>query len=433
MRRLIEADLVEWMRADHRKPLLVRGARQVGKTHSLEKLGRDHFEHALVVDFEKHARAHQVFSGDLDARGLIQQLEVVMDCRIEAGKTLLLLDEIQACPRAITALRYFYEDYPELHVVAAGSLLEFALGGISFPVGRVQLLEMHPMTLVEFLWALERERAAEIALSPPESMPEAMHRELLAAVREYCFVGGMPECVALYAEHRSLKRCFDLQDTLIATIRADFPKYAGRSDPGCLDAVLESIPRRVGQQIKYTRLAEAYSGPTIKKAFDLLQRARIVHKVRASSASGLPLGFGVSSRRFKALFLDVGLWQRLSGLRSHELAAGDLLEIYQGALAEQYVGQEMRVSQGADLHYWTRESRGSQAEVDYLAVIDGRIHGVEVKSGSAGRLRSLHCLLEENPGVAGGLVLSSRPYERLPEQKLTFLPLYRAFSATSDS
>jgi predicted AAA+ superfamily ATPase len=431
MRRAVEAELVSWKAAPGRKPLIVRGARQVGKTWSLRKFGGDCFDELVAVDLESMREVHRVFAGNLDATTVLAGLETATRCRITPGKTLLFLDEIQACPRAIVALRYLYEERSELHVVAAGSLLEFALGGISFPVGRVQFLEMYPLTFREFLWALGNDRAAEMVSSPPQRLAPGIHEMLLGELRKYCFVGGMPESVLRYEQTGSLQRCAEVQADLAATIREDFPKYAGRADTGCLDAVLEQLPHAVGRQITYTRLARDYSGPTAKKAFELLHRARIARRVRVTGSPRLPLAATASGRRFKAIALDVGMWHRLSGLRTDvEYARGDLLDVYRGAMAEQLLGQEMLVSQEGNLFYWAREARSSQAEVDYLAVVDGRIYGVEVKSGAAGRLRSLHRLLEDHPNVAGGLVFSSRPYEQLPEHKLTFLPLYYACSAT---
>ncbi|HBL16940.1 MAG: nuclease [Elusimicrobia bacterium GWA2_69_24] len=430
MLRTVDDELLRWKRSDRRKPLLVRGARQVGKSYTIAEFGRKNFDNFVMVDLEKKLQAHRAFGEDLDARKVIGNLEVVTGSRIEPGKTLLFLDEIQACPRALTALRYLYEELPGLHVAAAGSLLELAVGEASFPVGRLQMLEMRPMSFSEFVLALGNERALEILRARPRKVPDAAHQSLLELLRTYGFVGGMPESVADFAEHRSLPRCMEILDGLKETIRQDFPKYAARANTGCLGAVLESAPGFVGQQLKYSRLTDRGTGPTIKKAFELLEKARMVTRVKASGAQGLPLGAGVSAGRFKAIMLDVGLWQRLAGLRlDREFAAGDLLDIHRGALAEQFVGQEILAARGGELHYWSREAPNSQAEVDYLVSAGGDIYGVEVKSGAAGRLRSLHLLLAEHPNVKGGLVFSSRPYEYLPEQKLTFLPVYYAGSA----
>ena len=201
MNRLVTDKLIAWKNQVRRKPLIIRGARQVGKTWSVVDFGRRHFEGAVhVVDLEKHPEWYRIFAGDLVARSMLSELEIFLNARIVPGKDLLFIDEIQSCPRALTALRYLYEESPELHVIAAGSLLEFAVRDISFPVGRVQFLEMHPMNFAEFLMATGKDRAADIMLSPPDRQPDSVHAMLLEEVRRYMFVGGMPECVATYAE-----------------------------------------------------------------------------------------------------------------------------------------------------------------------------------------------------------------------------------------
>jgi hypothetical protein len=432
MKRIIEDKLLRWKNLMRRTPLLIRGARQVGKTYSVEKFGREHFESVVSVDLERRRTCHQAFEGDLDVRVVLSQLEVFLEAKITPGKTLLFLDEIQACPRAIAALRYLYEDAPELHVIAAGSLLEFAFRSVSVPVGRVQFLEMHPMTFGEYLWAVGREQTAEVVLGEPRPLPEAIHGHLLNELRTYCFLGGMPGCVAAYVESGSLREAFEVQRRICDNYRQDFSKYAPRADPDCLQAIWQSSAQNVGQQVKFVRLANGHAGSTIRRAFDLLCMARVIRKVPAANPSGLPLGATASARRLKVLLLDIGLWQHLCGMRTDiEYAKADLLDVYRGAMAEQFVGQEMLVSQDSSLFYWSREARGSSAEVDYLAVVDGAIYPVEVKSGPAGRLRSMRLFLESFPNSPRGLVFSSGPYADLPEQKLTFVPLYFAGSATS--
>jgi len=429
---LVERTLVEWKTAWRRKPLIVRGARQVGKTYSIEKFGRDCFDDLLTVDLERNREAHRAFGDNIGAENVLAELEVVTGASITPGKTLLFLDEIQICPRAITALRYLYEERPELHVIAAGSLMEFALGTFSFPVGRVQFLDMYPMTFAEYLWEIGNDPAADTVLGEPKPLGEAVHRFLLDELRRYCFVGGMPASVRSYEETQSIQQAFDVQRGVCESYREDFAKYAPRVDPRCLDAVLRDTAQHVGEQVKYSRLAEGHDRRQIRQAFDTLCRARVIRRVPSASPPTPPLGASASARRFKVIMVDVGLWHSLSGIRADvEYAKAELLDIYRGAMAEQFVGQELLVSQESGLHYWSREAKSSSAEVDYLAVVDGSIYPIEVKSGPAGRLRSMHLLLQTYPDCPGGLVFSSAPYAELLEQKLTFLPLYYAYSATS--
>jgi len=239
----------------------------------------------------------------------------------------------------------------------------------------------------------------------------------------------MPEAVLAYSRRRSLRDGLEVQREICDSLRQDFARYAPRSDPYCLDAVFAGVALRAGQQVKYTRLAEGWSIPTIKRALGLLTKARIARRIPAASPAGLPLGATASPRKFKALLLDVGLLQHLRGVPPEvEHRRSDLLALHEGAVAEQYVGQELLVSQGTELHYWARQARGSSAEVDYLVTIEGRVVPVEVKRGPAGRLRSLHMLLEAYPSCPRGLVFSSARYAELPG--ITFVPLYHAFSAT---
>ena len=427
MKRNVEKQLSEWKQSVHRKPLLVRGARQVGKTWSIENLATTEFEELIKIDFEKRVDIVPLFDGDLSPGRLLERLEIAAGKRIRPGKTLLFFDEIQACPRAIMALRYLYEEKPELHVIAAGSLLEFALGTVQVPVGRISYLNMYPMTFAEYLLAMGNEPASAAVTANPTELPQATHEMLLDALKRYCMVGGLPKCVSALSGGGSMLDVFAMQDDILNAYRDDFAKYAGRADKSCLNAVLIHVARQVGRQIKYTGLGDGHTGPTNRKAFDLLCTARVVHKIPSANPSGLPLGASANEKRFKAAFLDVGLMQRACGLPvDHEMQHRDLLDAYRGQLAEQFVAQELLVTHDRELFYWSREARGSQAEVDFLVVQSGVIHPLEVKSGRGGQLRSLHLALQKYPTCGDGFVLSSGPYGRIPEQKLVFLPLYYA-------
>ena len=431
MRRFIDDDLKKWKEGKRRKPLILRGARQVGKTWSLKAFGNSQFENLALVDLERNPALRRVFDGDLSARRICADLELFLGQKITPGKTLLFIDEIQAAPRAITALRYFYEELPDLHVVAAGSLLEFALKEASFPVGRIQFLTLHPLCFAEYLEAVGNLQAAAAILREPAAISPAVHDMLCEELKRYFFIGGMPACVKAYQETGSFTDAFEVQGEIIDSYRMDFVKYTPQVDRFCLDAVFSTVAQQVGGQIKYSRLGEGYSNPTLKKAFELLCLANIVRKVSSTDPSGLPLGATASAKIFKALMLDIGLMRYLSGMPADlEYAKTDLLAIYRGAMAEQFVGQEMVVSQHGSLYYWDRQAKSSSAEVDFLAVLDGKIHPVEVKSGASGSLKSLHLFISTYPNCGGGLVFSSRPYAELPEQKITFLPLYSAYYTT---
>lgn len=426
MKRLVENQVVDWKDSPRRKPLIIRGARQVGKTWLVENVLAQHFETFVKIDLEKRRDLHVHFSGNLEPKTLLSYLELATS-RIIPGKTLLFFDEIQACPLAIMALRYFYEQMPELHVVAAGSLLEFAFGEISIPVGRVQYLHMHPMTFYEYLLAMGREQMAEYAITPPTTVAEPVQQMILGELRSYFFVGGMPECVKTYRDTGSMVATFQVQSEIIDSYRDDFAKYTPRIDTLCLDAVFLNVAKSVGEQLKYTRLNDGHSGQMNRKALDLLVKARVIHKIPSCDPTGLPLGATANPKKFKAPMLDIGLLQRLCQVPVElELQQENLLAMYRGKLAEQFVAQELLAWHSSELYYWARDARGSSAEVDYLAVRQGEIYPVEVKSGAGGSLRSLHLMLEKYPNCPAGLVLYSGTYKNLPEQKVTFLPLYCA-------
>ena len=434
MKRFIDQELKRWKEGRRRKPLILRGARQVGKTYSVRQFGRDCFDNLALVDLERNRGWHRIFDGDLNAKRICADLEILLNQKILPGKTLLFIDEIQACPRAITALRYFYEELPDLHVVAAGSLLEFAMKDISFPVGRIQFSNLHPLCFAEYLQATGKDEAAAIILGRPGKVSETAHAFLIEELRRYFFIGGMPESVKAYAETGSMRDALEVQAEICETYRLDFAKYSPRADKHCLNAVLTTISQNVGQQIKYSRLGDGYSNPALKRAFDLLCLSNIVRKVPSVDPSGLPLGAAASERIFKALLVDIGLMRYLTGMPVDvEYGRADLLTIYSGAMAEQFVGQEMVLSQKGDIYYWSRHAKSSSAEVDYVAVIDGRIYPVEVKSGAAGRLKSLHLFLQTYKNSPKGIVFSIRPYAELPEKNIVFVPLYFALSATGGS
>ena len=431
MRRFIDDQLQQWQGSTRRKPLILRGARQVGKTWSLKEFGKNRFESVALVDLERNPSLRKLFDGDLNAVRICADLEVLLRQKITPGQTLLIFDEIQACPRAITALRYFYEEMPELHVVAAGSLLEFALEENSFPVGRVQFLNLYPLCFAEYLEAIGNGAAATAVLGNPAEISPAVHELLREELKRYFFIGGMPAAVKAYLKNNSLRDAFEVQQEIAESYRMDFAKYTPRVDRFCLDSVFTSLSQHIGQQIKYARLGKGYSNPTLKKSFDALCLAQVARRIPSVDPSGLPLRATASAKVFKALMLDIGLMRYLSGMPNDiEYAKSDLLAIYRGAMAEQFVGQEMLAAQQGALYYWERAAKNSSAEVDYLAVLNGQIHPVEVKSGATGSLRSLHLFLATYPACGKALVFSDRPYADLPEQKITFLPLYSAFAAT---
>lgn len=426
MIRCIADKLLKWKESRRRKPLIVRGARQIGKTWSIEEFGRTNYSNTYKIDFEKLRNIHAVFAEDLDPVRILEQLELILNAKIDINQSLIFFDEIQACPRALMSLRYFYEEMPNLHIVAAGSLLDFSLKDISFPVGRVQFINMYPCTFYEFLCATGNDLVAKKLLAPPTKLPDPIHELLLSELKKYFFIGGMPEAVKIYTESDSMLESFEVQSEIIDSYRQDFSKYAPRADKRCLDMVLNNVSAMVGEQIKYSKLAEGFSNQTIHKAFNLLEQARVIIKINAT-IPGFPLGAGANNKRFKASILDLGLMQNLANLPvNREIQQADLLAIFRGKLAEQFVAQEFTASRNSGIYYWSREARGSSAEVDFILEIDEHIVPIEVKSGRGGSLRSLHLMLDTYQNCSEGLVLYSGKFAECPEQKIKFIPLYYA-------
>jgi len=430
--RMIDTSLESWANASSRCPLVLRGGRQVGKTEAMMALAARFGNHALA-DFELAPELRNIFAGNLNPTAIIRDLEASLGVRIEAGRTLLILDEIQECPRAIQSLRYFKEKLPALHVIAAGSLLEFALGEISFPVGRVDYMHLYPMSFDEFLTATDRailveRRPRRTAWDNASELSQTTAQALNDALREYLVVGGMPEAVATYKRTRSFLEVQRIHDRLIRSFRDDIPKYAsGELQRRNVSQVFAAIAAAVGEQVTFTKLVDDDSKRT-KASLFLLEKAMLLSMVHSTSPAGLPLGASSDLKTFKPVFIDVGLMQRLCGRQARDImATDDLVASFKGQVAEQFVGQELLASglgsEAGRLYFWVRQAKGSGAEVDYLIVRDGQVTPVEVKSGSSGRLRSLHLLLKSYDNIKSSFCLQSRDNCSTSDQ-ITFVPLY---------
>ena len=393
-------------------------------------MGNNYFEGNLhIINLEKNPEIHKIFKPNLDSNRILSELEIILGKRIIPKKDLLFIDEIQECPEAIMSLRYFYEQNPDLHVIAAGSLLEFALQNITFPVGRLQIISMHPLTFEEFLIACDKSLIAEKIKNINKSLSENIVQAVNNELNNYFIVGGMPECVSTYIRTNSLFETSNVQSDLISTFRQDFSKYAGHSDKRCLNSVLISVAEKVGEQIKYSHLSSDFSNQTINKAYELLETARLFTKVKAASPSGMPLGASASEKKFKAIFLDIGLLSNLNGLYTNKIISKqELSAIFNGKMAEQFVGQELRASHNENLYYWSREKKGSSAEIDYLLAKEQEIIPIEVKSRKSGSLKSMHLLLKTFTNIKSAYVFTENKYGEIKEQKLKFLPLFCAGS-----
>lgn len=409
MKRTIAAELVNWKDSPLRVPLLLRGPRQVGKSFAVEEFGRQNFGNIAIANFEYQPELTRCFSS-LDPMQIVARLETLLNQPIRAGQTLLFLDEIQACPPAITALRYFKEKLPELHVIAAGSLLEFLLreADLAFPVGRVQFMYLRPLSFVEFLDAMGEERLIDVVRSVTLHQPcdDVVHGRALSFVRHYFFTGGMPAVVEAFRARRSYRDAQQVQAGLLQTYRSDFGKYARRrKELTNLQRMFERAPALVGEHFKFAKVDPEIRSRDLRVALDQLNWAGLVHVIHATAASGLPLEAQAKDSIFKLLWLDIGLLQQALQIDPRDLLEKDFLQINAGALAEQFVGQEILANAGCyddrRLHFWERDKKSSGAKVDYVVSARGQVIGLEVKAGSTGRLRSLQQFMTEKKTPIG--------------------------------
>jgi uncharacterized protein len=403
MRRFALDYLKDWKSRASRKPLVVRGARQVGKSYLAHMLAEECFENLLEINLELESDAASLFSS-MDPGRILPLLEARFGQPVRPGNTLLFLDEIQAAPELLASLRYFHEKLPELHVVAAGSLLDFALRDqqYSMPVGRIEYLHLGPMSFEEFLAALGRDALLTFVrdYSTADQMPAAIHAELMRLISEFMVVGGMPASVAAFALSGGHRESEAERQAILSTYRDDFAKYAPRVDPRRLEKVFARIPLLVGSKFKYTHVDREERSRELGRALELLCLARVAARVRHTGANGLPLGAEADDRNFKVLFMDVGLLCRSCGLSVLEFdPTADIMAVNAGAVAEQFVGQHLlhcgEFYAEPELHCWMRQKSNSSAEVDYLLPVAGQVVPVEVKAGKSGTLKSLHLFLQE--------------------------------------
>lgn len=428
MKRDIEQHLLEWKESPIRAPLLIRGARQVGKSWIVENFGKTHFPTTVIINFEQRPEMSSCFE-TLIPHKIISSIELLTGFSIIPGKTLLFLDEIQNCPQAIVSLRYFKEQMPSLHVVGAGSLLEFSLSeeNFSMPVGRVQFLYLRPLSFYEFLNAIGRENLREYLHTVTlENHPSpTLHAELLSLVREYIALGGMPAVIAAYLQKKSLYQAQNIQSDILTTYRQDFGKYATKAQYTHLSLLFEKAPGLIGAWFKYSKVDPDVHSRDIKVALQKLSYAGLIYQVHHTSACELPLVTTQSEKKFKLLFLDVGLAKRACYLDMSLIFNEDILLVNQGLLTEQFVGQEILAHTNPRDHerlfFWAREKKNSNAEVDFVTAVGSMIVPIQVKAGKIGRLKSLKLFMEEKQSLIG-IRISSLPLSI--EDCILSLPFY---------
>ena len=428
LRRTIDKTLLEWKQSPRRNPLLLRGARQVGKTASVRHLSR-HFDNFVEINFEETPAVRSIFSDALSPEILIEDLSIFYNSEIVPGKTLLFFDEIQSCIPAIQSLRFFAEKMPELHVIAAGSLLEFALEEIpSYGVGRILSVFMYPMSFNEFLLATDEELLLrkKQESSPEKPLSDLLHQKLLRFIQQFLVLGGMPAVVLEYVLSGNFQKSLLQMDILINSYRDDFAKYKDKVPASRIREIFDAVVRQTGNKFVYSKAAVDANHRQIKKALNLLIMAGLVTPVIHSNANGLPLGAEINHKKQKMILFDTGIFLRILGLDiSKVLLNKDFSTINKGVLAEQFVGLELlkysSPFQRGQLYYWHREAKSSNAEVDYLTVIDGQITPIEVKAGKKGRMQSLYLFLEEKH-IDWGIRISNENF--CSYERIRVFPLY---------
>lgn len=428
MKRLADWHLRKWKDDPYRKPLIIRGARQIGKTFSVRQLGKQ-FKTFVEINFEKSKELKTIFEKNLDPDRILMELKSLLKKPIIPGETLLFFDEIQECPEALTSLRYFYETIPSLHLIAAGSLLDFAIEKVGIPVGRVSSLYLFPLSFMEFLVANGYSLAAEsiLKVEKGEVMSETIHSLLLELLSQYLAIGGLPEAVAKWVVTKDPIESQKIHHTIADTYRQDFDKYAKKHQIKYLDALFNQIPHLIGKSFKYSQIHGEYQKRELAPCLDLLCKANVIHKVQHSAGNGFPLGAEVNLDWFKVIFLDIALCQSILGLdMSTWLLNPKDAFINQGSVIEAFVGQELLCYSAsytkANLHFWKRDKRGSQAEVDYLYSLKGTIIPIEAKSKDGHSLKSMHMFLSEHPQSPYGIRFSSLNYSLF--DKVDTRPLY---------
>lgn len=398
MQRHAVKRLESWIGARNRKPLLIRGARQVGKSTLVRLFAQSSGRKLYEVDLERHPELEEVFASR-DTSRILSELEYLIDKGpIDDSGSLLFLDEIQAAPSAIAALRSLHEDRPDLPVIAAGSLLEFVLAdhAFSMPVGRIEYLFLEPMGFEEFLEALDEKSLLQLLRTHRfvDDFPGTAHKRLLGRLRDYMLVGGMPEAARVFAETGSFAAAGSVHASILETYRDDFAKYGTRSQIAQLRRVYGFVPGAVGDKFKYSRVDADARSRDVKQALDLLVMARVVRRVTHTDATGVPLGATLKESAFKTYFLDVGLMNAACGIdRLTPEQVADARFVNEGAMAEQFIAQHLPLLAPDDRAYtptyWLREGRTNNAEVDFVHQLGSDVAPIEVKAGKSGSLKSL--------------------------------------------
>lgn len=421
-RKAIE-ELYKWKASVDRKPLIVQGARQVGKTWLMKEFAKEAYQKYAYVNFEDNDMLRQLFQNDFDIQRIINSIQWATGVTIDAN-TLIILDEIQEAPRGITALKYFQEKAPEYHVVAAGSLLGIAMHqNDSFPVGKVDFMYLYPLSFFEFLEAIGEKRMVDLLLSKEWQMITMFRTKFEERLRQYYYVGGMPAVVCAFAADGDIERVRTLQNGILESYERDFSKHAPAIEVPRIRMVWQSIPAQLSKENRkfvYGVVKEGARAKDFELAIEWLKDAGLIYKVNRSKKGQLPLAAYEDFSAFKIFMSDIGLMGAMSKLPAQSLLSGNaLFSDFKGALTEQYVMQQLKTNAELSIYYWSADS--SRGEIDFLLQRDSDIIPVEVKAEENLQAKSLRSFVDKNPGLHG-VRLSMSPYRE--QDWMTNYPLY---------
>jgi len=429
MKRYLYEKLKVWKNSQNRKPLLLQGARQVGKTYLVKKFGEKEYRHLIYLNFEQNPNLQSLFKGALNPKDIIHNISLFLGEKISVEKTLLFFDEIQVAPEVLTSLKYFYELTPEYHIIAAGSLLGVSVGKRgSFPVGKVNMMTMYPMSFTEYLIAFGEELIAEQfkekkSITP---LPEILHDKLITHFKRYLFLGGMPEVLQSYLDNQDIGLVRTLQNDILHAYKRDFSKYTTKLQAIKTAELWDSIPRQLAKEnkkFKYNDVRKNARATSFEQTITWLKQAGLINLAYNLSKPSLPLSGYADFSKFKVYLLDTGLLGAMLNISSNIIVKPlDIFSEYNGAFIENYVAQELVANGDSDLYYWTSKS---DAEVDFILDKNDTIYPLEVKSGLSRNLKSLRSYEEK---YKPKLLMRTSPRNFIKSDNFINIPLYAVFT-----
>lgn len=425
MKRKIYSKLLDWKTSSNRKPLILQGARQVGKSWILKEFGRNEYKYVAYISCDNEPYANALFE-DYDTDRILRSIEAIAGVPVIAGETLIILDEIQEVPRALSALKYIYENTPQHHVAVAGSLLGITLhSGTSFPVGKVDFLEMHPMDLEEFLWATDNKTIADIIFKPDIPLINTLHSKCVDLLRQFYFVGGMPEAVLNYVNGAGIIEVRKIQKAIIEAYRNDISKHAPLKEVERIQLVMRSLPAQLIKENKkfiYSAIRKGSRASEFEIAIQWLIDAGIITKVSRIKTPKIPLAFYEDFNAFKLFLLDCGLFGAMIDAPAAEILVGSsIFEEYKGAFTELYVLQQLIANLDSKIYYFSADD--SRIEVDFILAIENQVYPIEVKAENNLKAKSLKLFREKN-NLPLAIRLSMAPYSH--HENLINIPLFSA-------